>query len=286
MTLRSRLRDAERIYAEEGGAALLGRAVTSGASRLWPLSRLYWRVHPRYYRWRRRFDVDRFDAPIDPFRVVRIDPSRISLVTGREFPPWDSFLADAGAVRGGDWDRPQEATELDLADHVSTVDAELWHAPRFEETLLHRAMVARFEEGVAWEETEFYEAIADLVRNEPEHRLRWGEEKSVEALRKRAKQVDELVANIEENGYVGGVKAAKRDGGKFPYALREEVLVDVGRDGEPRFVDGRHRLSAAKILDIEEIPVVVLVRHKEWMQERDRRWRDGDADHFDVRALG
>lgn len=49
-----------------------------------------------------------------------------------------------------------------------------------------------------------------------------------------------------------------------------EILVDVGRDGELLLVDGRHRLSIAKILGLDEIPVVKHVRHEQWVA-RSRR---------------
>lgn len=45
----------------------------------------------------------------------------------------------------------------------------------------------------------------------------------------------------------------------------DEVKVDIARDGSYRFVDGRYRLSLAKIAGIDEIPAVVVVRHEQLM---------------------
>lgn len=47
------------------------------------------------------------------------------------------------------------------------------------------------------------------------------------------------------------------------------MLVDVGRDGTLLFVNGRHRLAIAKLLDVDAIPVGVLVRHADWIAHRD-----------------
>lgn len=49
-----------------------------------------------------------------------------------------------------------------------------------------------------------------------------------------------------------------------------EIAVDIDRDGEFLFLDGRHRLAMAHVLDIEEIPIAVIVRHEEWMKHRER----------------
>jgi hypothetical protein len=49
-----------------------------------------------------------------------------------------------------------------------------------------------------------------------------------------------------------------------------EIAVNVGRDGELIFQDGRNRHVIARILELEEVPVVVLVRHEQWQRLRDR----------------
>ncbi|WP_331234310.1 ParB N-terminal domain-containing protein [Natronorarus salvus] len=50
-----------------------------------------------------------------------------------------------------------------------------------------------------------------------------------------------------------------------------KVAVNVGRDGELTFnnEDGHHRLAVAKILDVDRIPVTVVVRHAEWQAIRE-----------------
>jgi len=44
-----------------------------------------------------------------------------------------------------------------------------------------------------------------------------------------------------------------------------EVEIAVSRDGELLFVDGRHRFVIAKLLGIEEIPVIVNLWHRDFI---------------------
>lgn len=50
--------------------------------------------------------------------------------------------------------------------------------------------------------------------------------------------------------------------------LGDEVTVSIGRYGDLFFNDGAHRLTVAKLLDVQKIPVKVSVRHPEWMKFR------------------
>jgi hypothetical protein len=69
--------------------------------------------------------------------------------------------------------------------------------------------------------------------------------------------------------------------------MEDEILVDIGREGELLFVTGRHRLSLAKLLDLDRIPIAIVVRHAQWMDRRKRLLKSGDANsdpvHPDLR---
>lgn len=63
--------------------------------------------------------------------------------------------------------------------------------------------------------------------------------------------------------------------------------MDISRDGEFLFVDSTHRLSAAKLLGLDTVPVTVLVRHEEWVQKLESVVETNDPgalpkDHPDV----
>lgn len=68
--------------------------------------------------------------------------------------------------------------------------------------------------------------------------------------------------------------------------ISHEIAVDVGRDGQLLFVDGRHRLAIAKILGLDTVPIVFLVRHSSWMEQREIFAKDESVlDHPDLRDM-
>ena len=90
-------------------------------------------------------------------------------------------------------------------------------------------------------------------------------------VRETYNKIDRLHASIRDRGYLSQ-EEIRSDGywSKQPDAVNAEVLVNIGRDGEIIFDEGRHRLLLAKILSINEIPVRVLVRHPQWQKKRKR----------------
>ena len=82
------------------------------------------------------------------------------------------------------------------------------------------------------------------------------------------KRINDLIDSIKEKG----VNRSKKGIRNIP----DDILIDVSRDGELLFVDGRHRLSIAKILGIDKIPVRVLVRHEKWVKKLEREFKNTD----------
>jgi hypothetical protein len=83
--------------------------------------------------------------------------------------------------------------------------------------------------------------------------------------------LDEIFEDIKKNGYKDQISLKEqRDqkigpvrGAEIDY---DEVTVNIGRDGDLLFNDGRHRLTMAKIAGLREIPVRIVVRHAQWME--------------------
>lgn len=200
------------------------------------------RVSPpgvRYRRWRyaRRADG------VDPLRVTYVDPDRIEFVSGglTETEPgayhlqrvdgFDPSAVGLGAVRGGAWDRS---------------DA------RFESLAEYRALRSVVLDDADWRDTGLY------VRHRS--RIEDGHEsfgcRTVAELDDRVASIDDLRERIERDGY-----QPRRDAGADPL---DEIRVNLGRDGGVLYNDeGRHRLSLAKLLDVERVPVLVVARHAE-----------------------
>ncbi len=196
-----------------------------------------------------------YEAPIEPLRIYEVDPEEIT----QAMEPFDGpKRMIAGKVLGGTWDEETRPfSELDGENHLA----------------VYESFVDRFENGVPWEETPFYEA---LMREVQTGRGRWGC-RSEDDVRSRCRAMDELYRTIESNGYrsqralaESKVPPTERNRPEIWRIINNEIAVNVGRSGELVFYDGRHRLAIAKILELESIPVVVLVRHRRWQRTRDR----------------
>ncbi|MEJ2568821.1 MAG: methyltransferase domain-containing protein, partial [candidate division WOR-3 bacterium] len=106
----------------------------------------------------------------------------------------------------------------------------------------------RTEEGIPWEETEYYHRVRKSIKRGD---LKWSC-KNTEEFDKRCENWDRLFEKIKAEGYKKGWH-------------EDEVSVNIGRKGELIFNNGRHRLTFAKLLKTEKIPAKVTVRHKEWV---------------------
>jgi len=173
---------------------------------------------------------------IDPDKTYRVNPNRIIYSTRRAF----NIFLHKGKVIGGDWD---------LAKNRKA----------FEDSDVYQAFCQRFLNQKSWQETEFYHRVVAEISN---GRIKWGC-KCREEFDDRCKELDELYQSVRDSGYKtqGGLRSCSRDLFK-----EDEVTVSIARTGELLFTNGRHRLSIAKLLDIEVIPVKVTVRHPKWVK--------------------
>ena len=241
-----------------------------------PLSRAYWRIAPVVHRRRRHASPGYVDPPVDPFALVRVDPARITHITGREFPVWTDRWADFGRLLGGDWDR-RERPPVDPS--YSGPDPSLYLADRFEETPVYRCLETHFVDGVPWEETTFVQKVLRQARAGGSEESVWQHCSTVEEVRRHCQNLDRLYADVRDRGCLSMRELNAQDGKphNFRKVMENEILIDIGRDGEPLFVTGRHRLSIVKILGVKRVPVAIAVRHVNWeRRKRTRAERDGE----------
>lgn len=190
----------------------------------------------------------RYAAPPNPYRLLQVDPTSIERVGQLE----QAMFREAGAVVAGDWDRT---------------------VTRFTDLDVYQAYERRFEEGVPWEETAFYDRIVAEIESGDSP---WGCA-SEAAFRERCRRLDRLYEHIAADGYRTQAELAEEnvnnpmtDQHRFlTERLKNEIAVHIGREGELLFADGRNRLSIAKLLELESVPVRVLRRHAEWQGVRD-----------------
>jgi len=207
-------------------------------------------LHTTYWDWNKsRLARNADTTNADPKKLISVNPNEISYLTGSRL--WQSA--------------PNDHKHLDHFDAFHNypfgivVDGS-WDSENHEFTELaeYGAVKARFEDGYQWEETPFYETHRDRIS---EGYQSYGCN-SVEELKYKLTKVDGLYASIRDNGY----KTSKSLGNN----PLDEVTVNIGRNGQLLYEDqGRHRLSIAKILDLDKIPVLVKVRHRKWHQIRE-----------------
>jgi hypothetical protein len=192
-----------------------------------------WRYAPTllrlYRRLYRHVTGVRF-AAADTLDVRYVDPAAI---TGDSPNP---SLVRWGRVEPGDWDRQASA---------------------FDDRAVPQSLRLHYEEGVPWEETPLRQYFDEMM----DRGGAWGYD-SPEEFPQRVAEVEALVESVRTDGYRR--RAALSDAPRtepLPPTL-DEVTVDVGRNGEYLYRSlGQHRIAAAKLLGVDEIPVRIGTYH-------------------------
>ena len=190
-----------------------------------------------YHRRNRLFDQQAHTSDIhwvDPDDITYITRYAGQLEYGHPYLDAGAFdkFERTGAVVGGTWDR-------------LTVE--------FSELYIYQALDNHFNREVPWTETTFFNETLEAIESGTRP---WGC-RSRDDLEQRCKDISRLYERIERTGY-----KSQRDLGKHPV---DEVNVNIGRYGDLLFNDGRHRLSIAKLLNIDEIPVRILAVHEQYL---------------------
>ena len=224
---------------------IFGTAIVTGRFLFAPTYRTLRNQYLRYrnpvlHRWRPLHYSDK-----DPFATIEIDPLVISHIQRPPSHPrlhLDSservhMYENMGKVVDGEWDQQRSP----------------WEALSF-----HQGFIEHFVHGVPWKETTFY---AEITAKEPSFPSRWKHSrwlrpKSDAEFLSELAEFDELYHTIRSEGY-------------RQTSNLDELTVNIARDGT--FIhnnSGSHRLSIAKILEIDAIPARVLVRHRDWQAVR------------------
>lgn len=190
-------------------------------------------------------------SSIDPFELIFVDPNSIDRKMSKSSKARFNFSNVVSEVVDGSWDKRLHPIS---------------------ESVYFRSMVDHFCHGVQWNDTPIFNR---LCRRIDEGNVVW-ECSTISELEERLNEIDQLFENIKNDGYltqealenIPGQPAEQRKHRYLPPRLNE-VIVNIGRDGEIIFHDGRHRLFISKILEIDQIPVRVKSRHTRWQNIRD-----------------
>lgn len=187
---------------------------------------LLWAQHVKRMRAKRRHAV------LDPRRLVFVDPNALTeyyshATIAKSANSLGMLRLSVGTVSGGDWDLEPS---------------------RLHDLRVFAAVHARVH-GAEWHETQ----LPDVVARRPRFAGL-----GAEAVGSYLDKVDRMIEAIRSRGY----KSQRELRSGRPW---DEVLVAVARTGEIRFVDGRHRLAIAQALSLPSIPVLVTLRHSDWV---------------------
>jgi hypothetical protein len=186
------------------------------------------------------------------YKLINVDGDDLKYKTKPQFSK--DYSKYGHHVINGDWDVTTYEENTNKRGLLSYDNWDFYNS-------FHR----HFVEEIPWSETKFYNK---MVNNPPAGRTRYGSKKEV---KERLNKIDELYNDISKNGYKPQRKAMEE-----PSVLPQtpiipehnEMKVAIGRDGDIVLEDGRHRAAIVSILDIDSIPVRVMVRHKEWQEKR------------------
>lgn len=182
----------------------------------------------------------------DPFELVYVNPNDVQKYGEVK---WRNKYRFSTGVEPGTWDEDLES---------------------FHNHPLYEAMRQRFIQGVEWKETEFVRNKYNLVTDK---KTVWNGCKSPKDIKNRCQSIDQLFHAIKDNGYKTQRELYYANNDPMPKSGYlgppevHEVEIDVARDGELIYENGRHRLIIAQLLDIDRIPVRIVVRHAKFAEE-------------------
>ena len=183
-------------------------------------------------------------------QILWLPPERIQVHTnlrhdGQVIEPRNAVFGNdfaQNSVHGGDWD-------------IGGI--------RFADLSAFKAIKERIESAKAWRDTEYFrESLKDIEAG----RALWGCRTAIE-LDARFDYVDRLIDSVKQHGVLPQTEVTALHDASGRHS--DEIEVNIGRNGEFLFQDGRHRLAIAKVLGLTRVPVKVRVRHAEWQKFRE-----------------
>jgi len=137
---------------------------------------------------------------------------------------------------------------------------------KFEERIVYRSFYEHFVKGKHWEETELYKKVTNNLQKENSV---WGCS-SIDDYIRRFKKLDKLYIDIKQNG-IKTQKELNKNSLLKENMIKEivnEIVASIGPEGELIHRNGQHRLTIAKLLKLDKIPIQILYRHKDWLRFR------------------
>jgi len=216
--------------------SIIGKPVLIGSRILFHIRLI---LSTRCLQYRYRFKYGKLDLN----KIYFVSPKRFQFyLRNKLFFRWSNSMR----ILDGDWDFTKKHYE-ELISYQTTKDI--------------------FKEGKRWDETKLYYFLPDKINN---GKKTWTF-KNEKARDKWFALTEQLYKRIRKYGYKSQQELYSFKNRLTPKKwspILDEIATAIDRDGQFLFINGKHRLSIAKVLDIPEIPVVVLIRHKKWLEFR------------------
>ena len=210
----------------------------------------------------------------EPYNIIMADPNDIEYMSPIKFDCWK----DNGKVISGDWDYPRL-----LFNENVPYWGDGMHKPKINSSL-YNAMSDHFIHSIPWEESNFIKDVLEYIASKGPV---WHGCSDRSDVIDRCHYIEDIYKSIEKNGYVSRKEAIYQNNQQIngrPREVYEEIFVNVGRDGELLFRGGgNHRLCIAKLLELDKVPVIPVVRHSNWQDIRLKCYNCGEPPNSYVR---
>ena len=187
--------------------------------------------------WREAVSRVRWGVPTQPLGIKWVSPATIT-----HWAPRFSRIQRIGTVEDGEWDAARRP---------------------FERSVVYRGLRERVLEATPWEDTCYFEWADRRIREEG---ALFGHTRRDSLLEHHCVSIDRLVRRIDDDGY--RLQTQLHPGRTSAEILTHEIGCNIGHDGIFILNTGYHRASIAKILDLDVIPILTIVRHARWQANR------------------
>jgi len=211
-------------------------------------------IGPLFRRWKREkikyqtyYNFGRYyHAPIWPFKIYWIKSSQINHIS-------QNIECEIPSIQSGDWDLNKEP----INDNV-----------------VYESFISHFEKDIKWENTEYYKKIESKVKQDSHT---WKGCNNINEVKNRLVAYDELYKVVKTEGFKSQFELREKNllndelmKLRYHPPELEDIAMNLSRSGEYMLSNGLHRVSVAKIIGIDKIPIRVRHRHKFWQQTRDK----------------
>jgi len=194
-------------------------------------------IFPKYIKIKKIRNKLIYNFKVPVITTLSISPSKINYINRAFHRYWNT-----GDIVGGGWDKKK-----------TPITNSPWY----------KGIVQRYQDNHSWEDTVLFEFMAERIKNNGSMDNCYSKKELLD----RLNRVDSLYNSLKEQKYDRDMDPCDYD--SISRKSFDCVCVHIDRNGEFLFKGGaHHRLMLSKYLQLDSIPVRVIVRHKQWQKKR------------------